>query len=59
MIKTYYKELVRKFHPDLNNNSTSSKAIMRVVNNLRSENDLFGLKNLYERLIVFREEINK
>ena len=44
----YYKILVKKFHPDLNNNSRYCTAILKVIN--KSRGDEKALKNLYERM---------
>lgn len=59
MIKFYHHELIKKFHPDPNNNSPISRGVTKAVNTLKSKNDLFGLKNLYERLVIISEDINK
>ena len=48
----YYNELIKMFHPDLNNNSKFSMVITKIINRFKNDNDVFKLKNLYDRLVV-------
>lgn len=45
----YYKELIKRYHPDVNNNSKYSNSICRVINELKNKPE--QLRNLYERLV--------
>lgn len=48
----YYNELIKMFYPDLNNNSKFSIVITKIINRFKHNNDVFKLKNLYDRLVV-------
>ena len=50
MIKFYYKELAKKFHPD--NKTTGQAAIFKTIKNVYNQKDEYLLKNLYYRLLV-------
>jgi curved DNA-binding protein CbpA len=50
MIDIYYKELIKKYHPDLNGDSKASTVITKVINKLMFEQKEDELKNLYERI---------
>ena len=51
MLDFYYGKLIKKFHPDLNGSRGSYNAMTKVINKLKSNSDVVGLKNLYERLV--------
>lgn len=50
MLDFYYKELVKKYHPDLNNDCRMCTVVMKVINKLRREGKVKELENLYRRM---------
>lgn len=47
----FHKELIKKFHPDQNNNSKYCTVITKVINKLKRQGKQKELENLYNRLI--------